>query len=73
MAQVAGAAAEVSGEVRAQATALGGGAVVENWPDGAVGIDPWGPPGGPLALMQALKAQYDPRETLNPGRYVGGI
>ena len=52
---------------------LGGAAVVENWPDGATRVDPWGPAGGPLALMRALKAQYDPRDTLNPGRYVGGI
>jgi glycolate oxidase FAD binding subunit len=36
-------------------------------------IDVWGEPGPSLALMRALKAQLDPRGTLNPGRYVGGI
>jgi len=37
-------------------------------------VDPWGPIApGPLALMRALKQQFDPRGTLNPGRFVGGI
>ena len=37
-------------------------------------LDPWGPvPAGPLALMRALKQEFDPRGTLNPGRFVGGL
>jgi len=36
-------------------------------------IDVWGNPGSALVLMQALKRKLDPRDTLNPGRYVGGI
>ena len=37
-------------------------------------LDPWGPvPAGPLALMRALKEEFDPRGTLNPGRFVGGL
>jgi glycolate oxidase FAD binding subunit len=36
-------------------------------------IDVWGDPGPSLGLMRALKAKLDPRNTLNPGRYVGGI
>ena len=37
-------------------------------------VDPWGPIAPePLALMHALKQQFDPRCTLNPGRFVGGI
>jgi glycolate oxidase FAD binding subunit len=36
-------------------------------------IDVWGNPGSSLQLMRSLKAQLDPRNTLNPGRYVGGI
>lgn len=36
-------------------------------------IDAWGPAGDALPLMRAVKSQLDPRETLNPGRFVGGI
>ncbi len=36
-------------------------------------IDVWGDPGSSVALMRAIKATLDPRATLNPGRYVGGI
>lgn len=37
-------------------------------------VDPWGPvDAGPLALMRALKEEFDARRVLNPGRYVGGL
>jgi glycolate oxidase FAD binding subunit len=36
-------------------------------------IDVWGDPGPSLALMRAIKGRLDPRNTLNPGRYVGGL
>ena len=37
-------------------------------------IDPWGPVDpGPLALMRALRDEFDPRRVLNPGRFVGGL
>jgi glycolate oxidase FAD binding subunit len=37
-------------------------------------VDPWGPvEPGPLALMRALKAEFDARRVLNPGRFVGGL
>ena len=36
-------------------------------------IDVWGDPGASIALMRAVKAKLDPKNTLNPGRYVGGI
>ena len=29
--------------------------------------------GDALPLMRAVKAQFDPKNTLNPGRFVGGI
>jgi glycolate oxidase FAD binding subunit len=37
-------------------------------------VDPWGSvPAGALELMRTLKREFDPRRTLNPGRFVGGI
>lgn len=60
-------------EMRRAAEAAEGALVVENWPANLAGLDVWGRPGGPLALMQSIKKQYDPNGTLNPGRYVGGI
>ena len=36
-------------------------------------LDVWGEPGSSVALMRAIKAKLDPRGTLNPGRFVGGI
>jgi glycolate oxidase FAD binding subunit len=37
-------------------------------------VDPWGPVApGSLELMRALKREFDPRGTLNPGRFVAGI
>src|SRR5262249_23295525 len=37
------------------------------------GIDTWGNPGDAFPLMQSVKQQFDPHNTLNPGRFVGGI
>ena len=37
------------------------------------GLDVWGPTRDDFPLMQALKAQFDPTGTLNPGRFLGGI
>jgi glycolate oxidase FAD binding subunit len=37
-------------------------------------LDPWGPvPASSLALMRALKQEFDPGRVLNPGRFVGGL
>jgi len=34
-------------------------------------VNPWGPiEPGPLAIMQALRDEFDPRRVLNPGRFV---
>jgi glycolate oxidase FAD binding subunit len=54
---------------------LGGSVVIERAPAAVrAGVDPWGPiEPGALALMRALKAEFDPRRCLNPGRFVGGI
>lgn len=50
--------------------------VLRDCPAGARGqiADPWGAtPQGPLALMRAIKARFDPTGTCNPGTFVGGI
>jgi len=36
-------------------------------------LDAWGNPGDALPLMRAVKNQFDPKNTLNPGRFVAGI
>jgi len=36
-------------------------------------FDAWGNPGDALPLMRAVKSRLDPQNTLNPGRFVGGI
>jgi FAD/FMN-containing dehydrogenase len=36
-------------------------------------FDAWGNGGDALPLMSAVKWQFDPLGTLNPGRFVGGI
>lgn len=35
--------------------------------------DAWGEPGDAIGVMRALKERLDPKSTLNPGRFVGGI
>jgi glycolate oxidase FAD binding subunit len=37
------------------------------------GMDAWGATGDSPPLMRAIKRQFDPRHTLNPGCFVGGI
>jgi glycolate oxidase FAD binding subunit len=59
--------------LRNLAAEWGGAAIMENKPPALRSLDPWGPAAGPLAAMRAIKNQYDPRGTLNPGRFVGGI
>jgi glycolate oxidase FAD binding subunit len=53
---------------------LGGYLVVMALPDAARdGIDVWGTPPEGLSVMQRLKAAFDPKGILNPGRFAGGI
>jgi len=42
-------------------------------PEKMPAFDAWGTPGDALALMKAVKHELDPKNTLNPGRFVGGI
>lgn len=62
-------AARVEG-ARREMLALGGSLVVEKAP---FSIDAFGPAPASLPLQKALKAQFDPRGALSPGRFVGGI
>jgi glycolate oxidase FAD binding subunit len=60
--------------LRGEAVARGGTLVVlEAAAEMREGLDAWGPLGPELRLMQGIKAQLDPRNILNPGRFVGGI
>jgi glycolate oxidase FAD binding subunit len=51
----------------------GGSLVLVRRPAGMAGVDAWGNSGDALGLMRAVKRQFDPVGTLNPGRFVGGI
>ncbi len=52
----------------------GGHAVILAAPaDAKEKIDVWGTPPPTLALMRAIKNQFDPQAVLNPGRFVGGL
>jgi glycolate oxidase FAD binding subunit len=67
--------AAATATLRGLAAPIGGSVVVERAPrDVRDAVDPWGPvDGGSLALMRALKTEFDPRGVLNPGRFVGGL
>jgi glycolate oxidase FAD binding subunit len=68
--------AELLNAARADVRSLGGNAslVIERCPAPLKSsVDVWGEPGPSVALMRAIKSKLDPRNTLNPGRYVGGI
>lgn len=70
-----GPAARLVEELRGFVAPLGGSVVVAAGPRALrEHIDPWGPvEPGALALMRALKDEFDPTRVLNPGRFVGGL
>jgi glycolate oxidase FAD binding subunit len=51
----------------------GGSLVALHHPDKMPAFETWGDAGDALPLMKAVKQQLDPKNTLNPGRFVGGI
>jgi glycolate oxidase FAD binding subunit len=59
-------------QLRAAATAAGGKLIVQKNPDGLAlsAADVWGPPGSEVRVMQAIKERFDPKNILNPGRFV---
>ena len=60
-------------ELREQFERNTGSLVLLHRPDEMPAIDAWGNAGDALPLMKAVKQQLDPRSTLNPSRFVGGI
>jgi glycolate oxidase FAD binding subunit len=60
-------------ELRQEFESAGGSLVIQHRPSSMPPLDAWGQPGDALPLMRAVKKQLDPRNTLNPGRFVGGI
>ena len=59
--------------LRAEIEKSGGSLVLLHRPVAFPPFDSWGTPGDSLPLMRAVKHQLDPANTLNPGRFVGGI
>ncbi|HUI41562.1 MAG TPA: FAD-binding oxidoreductase [Terriglobia bacterium] len=56
------------------AAALGGSLIVGRCPtDLKSKLDVWGPPGDEFEVMRKLKAAWDPKGTLAPGRFLGGL
>lgn len=60
-------------QLRVEREVNGGSLVVLHRPGQLGSFDAWGNPGDALPLMRAVKHQLDPKSTLNPGRFVGGI
>lgn len=59
--------------LRAEFERAGGSLVLHQVPATMPSLEKWGTPGDALPLMRAIKKQFDPKGTLNPGRFVAGI
>jgi glycolate oxidase FAD binding subunit len=60
-------------DLRSELEHNGGSLAVFHHPVWMPPLETWGQPGDALPLMRAVKNQFDPKNTLNPGRFVGGI
>ncbi|HUE42986.1 MAG TPA: FAD-binding oxidoreductase [Candidatus Sulfotelmatobacter sp.] len=60
-------------DLRGKIESVGGSVVVAHRPEAMPKLDAWGNAGDAVELMRAVKRQFDPKATLNPGRFVGGI
>ena len=60
-------------QLRAKVEGYDGSLMILHRPTAFASLDAWGNPGDALPLMRAVKQQLDPKGTLNPGRFVGGI
>jgi glycolate oxidase FAD binding subunit len=63
----------VLSDLRFELEASGGSLAALHYPGEMQRIDAWGQSGDALPLMRAVKNQFDPKNTLNPSRFVGGI
>ena len=59
--------------LRGELQSRGGSLVAPHRPAELSSIDAWGDAGDTVPLMRAVKHQLDPKNTLNPGRFIGGI
>jgi len=59
--------------LRAELEREAGSLFIAHLPAGSEETDAWGSPGDAFPVMVRVKQQFDPRGTLNPGRFVGGI
>ena len=67
-------AATVILDLRRAAEALGGGLVIERAPvEVKLAAGVWGAAPQGVEIMRALKAEFDPKGVLSPGRFAGGI
>jgi len=76
MLRLAGAPPQLSAaaeQLRNELQSRGGALVVLRRPAELQSLDAWGDTGDSVPLMRAVKHQLDPKNTLNPGRFVGGI
>jgi len=64
-----GALQALRGELEGQGCSV----VALHRPEKMPAFEAWGTTGDALTLMKAVKQQLDPKNTLNPGRFVGGI
>jgi FAD/FMN-containing dehydrogenase len=63
--------AETAAALRAEIAASGGSLILAKGPADLYGLlDPFGPAGPTLRLMQGLKSTFDPRGVLAPGRFL---
>jgi glycolate oxidase FAD binding subunit len=60
-------------QLRPELESHGGSLVVLRRPTKLDSLDAWGVAGGAVDLMRAVKKQLDAENTLNPGRFIGGI
>jgi glycolate dehydrogenase FAD-binding subunit len=59
--------------LRGELQGQGGSLVALHRPEKMFAFEAWGNAGDALPLMKAVKQQLDPKSTLNPGRFVGGM
>lgn len=61
------------GQLRLEVERNGGSLVILRRPRELESLEAWGKAGDSVDLMRAVKTQLDPKSTLNPGRFLGGI